>query len=114
MQSQTVSGLVSSLDALPAEGFSILFLNCLWCEKEHPGLETEKQNLEEALLHNLLFVYSLDGKGTFSTFRAQSLPVHPAQSAKPSSWLKKMRVFEWEQMISNKTPSVSSHNTEKS
>lgn len=51
-----------------------------------PGPGNRKAKPWEALLHNLLFVYSSDGKGTFS---ARSLPAHPAQSAKSFSWLKK-------------------------
>lgn len=67
-------GLFHSLPELPA----------VWERAPRPG--NRKAKPWEALLHNLLFVYSFDGKGTFS---AQSLPVHPARSAKSFSWLKR-------------------------
>lgn len=59
-------------------------LSVVW--ERTPQSGSRKAKPWEALLHNLLFVYSLDGKGTFS---AEGLPVHPAQSAKSFSWLRK-------------------------
>lgn len=85
-ESLAPSGLVSALDALPAKSFFGFLPELPMVWERAPGPGKRKAKPWEALLHNLLFVYSSNGKGTFS---AQSLLAHPAQSAKSSSWLRK-------------------------
>lgn len=85
-ESLALSGLVSALDELPAESFSIFLPSCPWCEKEHPGLETEKPNLERlCCIICYLFIAQMA--------REHSVPgacLHTQRSQQsPFSWLKK-------------------------